>query len=308
VILPSFTFFATGHAVLWSGLRPVFADCDPAAWTIDPVDVERKITDRTAAIIAVHLYGNPCAVEQLEDIAARHKLKLIFDSAHAFGSLRGNRPVGQFGDAEVFSLSPTKLLVAGEGGLISTNDCALARMLRAARNYGDSGSYDPEMLGLSARMTEFNAALGLAGLDILGTKIARHNCIAARYAELLASLPGLRFQHVEPGDVSTYKDYSIQIERAAAQSRDELAAALLEDNIETRKYFYPPLHRQKLYEQYYSHEVQGLPHTEAISSGILSLPIYHSLPDETVDGVALAIRRLLSQPGPLQGGSRCTSS
>src|SRR5712691_11437991 len=126
VILPSFTFFATGHAVLWNGLQPVFADCHPDSWTLNPADVERKITERTCAILAVHLYGNPCDIDGLVRVAAHHNLKLIFDAAHAFGSQYHSRPIGQFGDAEVFSCTPTKLLIAGEGGLVATNDSTLA--------------------------------------------------------------------------------------------------------------------------------------------------------------------------------------
>ena len=212
VILPSFTFFATGHSVVWNGLQPVFADCHPDNWNIDPLSVERLITSRTSAILGVHLYGNPCDVEALSAIATRYGLKLLFDAAHGFGSEYGGRSVGQFGDAEVFSLSPTKLLVAGEGGLVATNDSTLARMIRAARNYGDLGTYDPELLGLSARMSEFGAALALAGLDILDAKIERRNQIARQYTSLLSSLPGLRFPVVRPVDRSTYKDYSIHVD------------------------------------------------------------------------------------------------
>ena len=298
VIVPSFTFFATGHAVVWNGLTPVFADCDPANWTVDPIDVEARITERTSAIIAVHMYGNPCAVEALEKLAARCKLKLIFDAAHAFGSKRGTRPVGQFGDAEVFSLSPTKLLVAGEGGLISTNDTFLNHLLRAARNYGDLGAYDPELIGLNARMPEFNAALGMAGLAILDAKVARHNAIAGHYSELLSSIPGLCFQKVAHDDVCTYKDYSVCVDAGTAGiTRDELACALLAENIETKKYFYPPLHRQKLYRKYCDGG-RGWPHTDSVSETVLSLPIYESLSDETVVRVARAIRRVVqSQTG-----------
>jgi dTDP-4-amino-4,6-dideoxygalactose transaminase len=293
VILPSFTFFATGHALLWNGLEPVFADCDPETWTLDPADVDRKITERTSAVVGVHLYGNPCFTEELEDLAARRSLKLIFDGAHALGSVHRGRPIGQFGDAEVFSLSPTKLLVAGEGGLVTTNDATLARQIRAGRNYGDLGAYDPELLGLSARMPEFNAALGLAGLGILDHKIARHNAIAARYTAALSSTPGLCFQRIRSGDVCTFKDYSVLVDAAEyGRSRDELAVALLGENIETKKYFYPPLHRQNLYRRFDQPRPGGLAQTDLISGSVLSFPIYESLPDETVDAITSAVRRL----------------
>lgn len=295
VILPSFTFFATGHAVLWNGLEPVFGDCDQGSWTIDPVDVEARITERTEAILAVHLYGNPARIDELQRIAKRHGLKLIFDAAHAFGSSYRGSPVGGFGDAEVFSLSPTKLLVAGEGGLVCTNDSTLARLIRAARNYGDAGSYDPELLGLNARMTEFNAAMALAGLDLVDHKVKRHNEIAEQYTNLLARTPGIRFQQVEKDDCSAYKDFSVLVSRAEfGMSRDELGHTLLGEGIPTKKYFYPPLHRQRLFAANGAASHVMLPNTERVSEDVLSLPIYESLPDETVEQIALAIRRLAS--------------
>lgn len=296
VILPSFTFFATGHAVLWNGLTPVFADCDPRSWTVDAADVETKITVRTGAILGVHLYGNAAPVDELQEIARRRGVRLIFDAAHAFGSVYRGSPVGRFGDAEVFSLSPTKLLVAGEGGLVCTNDSTLARLIRAARNYGDAGSYNPELLGLNARMSEFNAALALAGLDLMAHKIERHNHIANRYTKILAGTPGISFQKVRQQDCSVYKDFSILIrEPEFGMSRDEVARALGAQNIATRKYFDPPLHRQRLFA---THDVERslvLPNTEKVSAEVLSLPIYESLPDEIVERIAVAIRCLASR-------------
>jgi dTDP-4-amino-4,6-dideoxygalactose transaminase len=293
VIIPSFTFFATGHAVLWNGLRPVFADCDEETWNVDPIDVERKITEDTSAILAVHLYGNPCKVEALERLASRRHVKLIFDAAHGFGSRHRNRPLGGFGDAEVFSLSPTKLLVAGEGGLVTTNDATLARVIRGMRNYGDLGAYDPEWLGMSARMPEFNAALALAGLPLVERKVARRNWIAKKYTSLLAPLPGLRFQKVLPSNVSTYKDYSIHVSSDAfGMTRDALVEALLAEKIETKKYFFPPLHKQRLYSSFHSVQRGGLARTNFVAGGIVSLPIYEALSDATVEQVAYAIQRL----------------
>ena len=228
--------------------------------------MERKITERTSALLIVHLYGNPANVEALTQIAKRHKLKLIFDGAHAFGSRYRGRPVGQFGDAEVFSLSPTKLLVAGEGGLVTTNDDTLARAIRGMRNYGDTGAYDPEWLGMNARMSEFNAALGLAGLPNVDERVSRRNHIAQMYTDKLASLPGLRFQTVHPQDVNTYKDYSVHVTPATfGLTRDELAAGLLAENIETKKYFYPPMHLQKLYKSFHDSGRNDLKTTEEVT-------------------------------------------
>jgi dTDP-4-amino-4,6-dideoxygalactose transaminase len=293
IIIPSFTFFATGHAARWNGLTPVFADCEPDTWNVDPADVERRISDRTSALLIVHLYGNPANVDALSQIAKRRNLKLIFDGAHAFGSQYRGRPIGQFGDAEVFSLSPTKLLVAGEGGLVTTNDVTLAKAIRGMRNYGDTGSYDPEWLGMNARMSEFNAALGLAGLPDVDERVRRRNQVAQMYTELLSNLPGLRFQSVHPSDVNTYKDYSIHVTPSQfGMNRDELAEGLLAENIETKKYFYPPMHMQKLYRSFHNAGRNDLKTTEEVTGGILSLPIYESLPDSTIETVARAIHRL----------------
>jgi dTDP-4-amino-4,6-dideoxygalactose transaminase len=289
-IVPSFTFFATGHAIRWNELRPVLADCDRRTWNVNLADIESKITPQTSAIVAVHMYGNPNDVQALERLAGRHRLRLIFDAAHAFGSRYRGVPVGRFGDAEVFSLSPTKLLVAGEGGLVATNDALLAQNLRVMRNYGDNGSYDPEWIGLNARMSEFNAALALAGLPLLEAKVARRNEIARLYTARLAGLQGLRFQAVEAEDVHTFKDYSIHVtEEEFGLNRDELAAALLADNIETKKYFYPPLHKQKLYKQFKTVDLAG---TDFVANHILSLPIYEALSNETVERVAESIHRI----------------
>jgi dTDP-4-amino-4,6-dideoxygalactose transaminase len=292
VILPSFTFFATGHAVLWNRLTPVFADSTADSWTLDPDDVERRITERTSAILAVHLYGNPCHIDRLTALASRYKLKLIFDAAHAFGSCWAGRPAGQFGDAEVFSLSPTKLLVAGEGGLVTTNDSVLARRIRAGRNYGDLGDSDPFILGLNARMSEFHAALALTGLPLVDRKVKRHNAIAATYTAMLSGLPGVSFQSVRPQDTHAYKDYSIHLQGDICRlSRSQLAEELYAANIETKKYFSPALHDQKLFRDYAPGD---LPQAERLAKGILSLPIYESLPDTAVERVALAIRTALA--------------
>jgi dTDP-4-amino-4,6-dideoxygalactose transaminase len=244
--------------------------------------------------MAVHLYGNPARIEDLQRIASRHRLRLIFDAAHAFGSSYGGIPIGGFGDVEVFSLSPTKLLTAGEGGLVCTNDATLGRMIRAARNYGDAGDYDPALLGLNARMTEFNAALALAGLALVERKVQRHNEIAEQYTNLLSGLPNIQFQHVDKNDRSAYKDFSILVSEAeCGTSRDEIREALLQEGIPTKRYFYPPLHRQRLFSTKASKNCPALPNTERISAAVLSLPIYESLPAETVERIALKIRGLV---------------
>jgi dTDP-4-amino-4,6-dideoxygalactose transaminase len=290
VILPSFTFHATAHSVVWNGLKPVFADCDPETFCIDPQAIHGLLTPATAAILGVHIFGSPANVTKLEAIAASGKVHLIFDAAHAFGSKADGKHIGNFGTAEIFSFSPTKLLVAGEGGLIATRDATLARRLRAARNYGDAGNYDPELLGLNARMSEFHAALGLRGLDGLDGRVERRNQIRLHYMRRLEQVPGLRFQQIRPGNRSACKDLGVLIDEAEfGCSREWLFDALQKENIEVRRYFCPPVHRQKLFRSLW--DGQPLPVTEGISDRVLNLPIYSSLREEDVDRVCDAVFR-----------------
>ncbi|HXN71251.1 MAG TPA: DegT/DnrJ/EryC1/StrS family aminotransferase [Candidatus Acidoferrales bacterium] len=290
VILPSFTFHASAHSVLWNGLKPVFADCDLETFCIDPRAVKVQISSRTAAIMAVHLFGNPASVAEIQTTASDLGIPLICDAAHAFGSDIDGRRVGTFGAAEVFSFSPTKLLVAGEGGMVATRDADLARKLRAARNYGDSGNYDPELAGLNARMSEFHAALALRGLHGLDARIARRIEIRLHYERRLGAIPGISFQHISPCGSSACKDFAVLVnEGAFGQSRDWLVDALETENIQVRRYFWPPVHRQKLYCDIW--DKRPLPVTDRISSSILNLPIYSTLSDGQVDKVCDAVLR-----------------
>ena len=294
VIVPSFTFFATGEAILWNGLTPVFADCQADTWNIDPNDVTHRITPVTSAIIGVHMYGNPVDVRNLQSVAKDARVKLIYDSAHALGSSVVGKSVGGFGDAEVFSLTPTKTLIAGEGGLITTNDAALAHRLRAARNYGDLGAYNPVLCGLNARMSEFNAALALTGLSAVDAKIKRHNQIAQEYQRVLAGIPGVIFQTVRPRSVSTYKDFSIQLNgNICGVTAQDLCNELKRRGIPTKRYFYPPLHKQKIFNGLHTRFDRPLFVTECISDGVVSLPIYESLTNEQVRVIGLTIRQIL---------------
>ncbi len=292
VIVPSFTFFATAHSLLWNGLEPVLVDCDPQSWNIDPESVRRAIGPGVSAILAVHIYGNPAPAEELTEMARQSGVRLLFDAAHAFGSRREAHSVGAWGEAEVFSLSPTKLLVAGEGGLIATRHRPLAAALRAARNYGDAGDYDCRILGMNARMTEFQAALALAGLPLVDTHVERRNRLARVYEYYLGGEPGITLQKIRPQDRSSRKDFSVVIDAARfGVSRDFLCAALERENIQVRRYFDPPLHRQRLYKQYYEATRDRLQATETISRGVLSLPIFPQMSEQDAARIA---RRLLA--------------
>lgn len=295
IIVPSFTFHATAHAVVWNGLKPVFVDCDPNTYNIDPAEVERSITSKTSAIIGVHIFGNPAAVGDLQKIAKRHGLRLIFDAAHGFGTKHQGINVGGFGDAESFSLSPTKLLTAGEGGIVATNNDEIAEKIRVGRNYGDPGNYDPTFSGLSARLSEFNALLGIESLKMLEKNVARRNKLADIYKKILSDVPGIGFQKIEKGDRSSFKDFSILIDpERFGMTRDRLYDCLIAENIIVKKYFFPPVHMQKAF-AVYRQKAMRIQNTIRISLNSLSLPLYSHMKKQDIKQICAAIKALHSQ-------------
>ena len=291
VVTPSFTFFATAHGLLWNNLRPVFADCDPSSFQIDPASIARVMTPRTSGILAVHMFGAPAPVDELERMAREAGVALIFDGAHALGARWDGASLASRGDAMVYSLSPTKQLTCGEGGLIATRHHALARLLRKARNYGKGDDYDCDILGLNARMSELQAALGRADLRRLPEKIRRRNEIAAIYESRLRGLPGLRLQGTPRGALHARKDFGFVLEQGL--SRDVLGRHLAEHGIDTRPYFYPPLHRQKLYSRFYRPRVEALRATDAVSRNILCIPIHTRMSDADAMRVADTVAELV---------------
>lgn len=273
VVMPSFTFLAAPAAAVWSGLKPVFIDVDPATTNIAPAEVARVITARTAAICGCHTFGNPCDVAGLERVADAHGLPLVIDAAHAFGSRLDGRPVGSGGAAQVFSLSPTKLLVAGEGGIVATDCEWLATWVRAGREYGHDGSYDPLFAGLNGRMPELSAALAVASLKLLDLVAADRTAIAAAYRRRLEELPGIGFMEPAPTAEPSYKDFSITLDPLLlGATRDAVRRALTDRGIETRCYFDPPCHRQTAFRQFHDPR-RPLPITERLASRSLTLPM-----------------------------------
>lgn len=291
VIVPSFTFMATVSALVWNGLRPVFVDVDPGTTNLDPDAVEVAITPRTSAIVAIHNFGNPAHIDALQALADRHGIKLIFDAAHGFGALYKGVPVGRQGAAQVFSLSPTKLLVAGEGGVVATNDDSLADKVRIGREYGNSGRYDTALPGLNARMPEINALLGLSSLKRLENAAESRNETAEIFHEGLGGFPGIHFQVVETGNRNSYKDFSITIDaRDFGLNRDQLAVALSEENVDTRKYYQPPVHRQTAYQRF--SDGSSLPNTDWLAENSLSIPIWTNMRYDIAMGICEAIQRV----------------
>jgi dTDP-4-amino-4,6-dideoxygalactose transaminase len=283
--MPSFTFSASGHAVRWNARLPQFVECDPSTFQVDIAAATEHLDD-AAAVLATHVFGAPCDPEQLVRRAHARGVPVVFDAAHALGALAGGRAIGSFGDAEVFSLTPTKVLVAGEGGLVATNDGALAKSLRIGRDYGNPGDYDTRFVGLNARMSEFHAAMALESLEMLDDTLAGRRKLAALYTDLLADVPGIHCQEIRAGDTSTYKDFTIAVDATFGVDRDTLVAALTAEGIETRNYFDPPVHRQQAYADI---DVPPLPVTEAVAAGVVSLPIFNALTEDHVMRIADAI-------------------
>jgi dTDP-4-amino-4,6-dideoxygalactose transaminase len=291
VIVPSFTFQATAHAVSWNGLRPAFADIDPQTLTLSATAAARATGMRTSAILATHTYGTPADVDGLTEAARQSGVRLFFDAAHAFGSRHGDRPVGGFGDAEVFSLTPTKPVVAGEGGIVATNDDELAARVRRLRDYGKEDDYDVRVIGLNARLSELHATVALASLRGLDERIERRNELANGYRRALSGVPGISFPSVRPGDRSTYKDFTVLVDRGVfGLDAPTLAEALAAEGVETRRYYSPPVHRTTAYRAVANGT--RLPVTDQAAERVLTLPLWVGMKAGDAGRVAEAIERI----------------
>ena len=285
VILPSFTYSSTGHVLLWNNLKPVFADINPETFNLDPTDIARKINKNTSAIMAVHCFGNPADISAIQTIARRHRLKVIYDAAHAFGSRYHGRSVATYGDASIFSFTPTKVITTAEGGIITVKDKNLIPKIKLGRYNGDSFNRQEEFLGITARLSEFNAILGLENLKTFSKNLKRRLKLINYYKQKLSPLPGLSFQKIDPQDFSVYKDMVVII-NAGRKTRDIVLTCLHQNNIEAKTYFYPPLHHKKVYRQYRS----PLPQTDWVANRIISLPLYSSMPLKEIDKVCRVIK------------------
>lgn len=287
IVLPSFTFMATAMAAVWAGLKPVFADIDPLTWCLSPAAAEAALTADTALVAPVHIFGNPADTEAFAALGQRRDLAIVYDAAHGFGALRDGAPVGRQGLAQVFSTSPTKLLITGEGGVVATDDDALAERVVVGREYGNPGTYDPLFVGLNARLPEVSALLGLKGLALLDREADKRNALAAVYRELLGALPGVGFQSIRPQDRSSFKDFSVRIQAAEfGLTRDQVAAALAAEGIDTRAYYVPPVHRSQAFATLGPAFEDRLPETAALCDEVLTLPDYGLLAAELVERVA----------------------
>ncbi len=280
VITTPFSFASTAHAIVRSGLEPVFGDIRESDYTLDAEKIESLITERTSAILPVHVYGNLCDAERIEEIAGRHHLKVIYDAAHAFGEEIGGRSVADLGDASMFSFHATKVFHSIEGGAVSFRDPALAPRLYQLKNFGITGYETVESVGANGKMNEFQAAMGICNLRHLDENIARRRALAARYRERLGETAGIRLCREDPAVRRNYA-YMPVVFDGYRKSRDQVFAELAERDIHARKYFYPCINSYDCYRGRFNEN--DTPVAARISRQVLTLPLYADLEPETVD-------------------------
>ena len=293
VIVPSYTFVATAHALHWQGITPVFADIDPHTHNLDPAAVRRMITPRTTGIIGVHLWGRAAPVEELQAIADEHGLQLMFDAAHAFGCSHAGQMIGNFGRAEVLSFHATKFFNTFEGGAVVTNDDELAETMRLMRNFGFAGFDNVIHPGTNGKMIEVCAAMGLTNLDYMDTVIEANRRNYHAYREALSGLPGVRVIEFDEARRNNYQYVIIEVGEDCPASRDQLIAALHAENVLARKYFWPGCHRMKPYRELYPHAGLVLTNTEAVADRVIVLPTGTMVSPSEIGTIAAVVSQVI---------------
>jgi dTDP-4-amino-4,6-dideoxygalactose transaminase len=296
IILPSFTFIATAHALLAENITPVFCDIDPTTHNLDASKVEPLITERTSAILGVHLWGRFCDVQRLRAIALRKNLKLLFDAAHAFGSYLPDKLATTSGDVDVFSFHATKIVSSFEGGAVITAHDEVAAKLRLMRNFGFAGYDNVVQWGLNAKMPEISAAMALTALDALPQLISHHQQLYETYRSALEHLPGVSTIRHDADRHPNYRYVVLDIDAGrAALTRDELLAVLQKENILARRYFWPGCHRASPYRELDPEAYLSLPHTEALVERVLVLPTGETIGTDDVNKTCAIIRSAFAQ-------------
>jgi dTDP-4-amino-4,6-dideoxygalactose transaminase len=297
VIVPSWTFVATAHALYWQGITPVFADIDPTTHNLDPSAVRRMITSRTTGIIGVHLWGRAAPVRELQEIADEHALTLMFDAAHAFGCTYQGETIGRFGACEVLSFHATKAFNTFEGGAVVTNDDELAGAMRLMRNFGFSGYDNVIHPGTNGKMVEVCAAMGLVNLDSHESVVATNRRNYEAYRQALADISGVSLLPYDPAEQNSYHYVVVEIAANCPARRDDIVAALHAENILARKYFWPGVHKMLPYRDLFPHANLMLSKTEQVAESIIILPSGTTLPDDAISTIADIIRVCISSMG-----------
>jgi dTDP-4-amino-4,6-dideoxygalactose transaminase len=294
VILPSYTFVATAHALQWQRITPVFADVDPRTYNVSPSAIEKLITPKTTGIIGVHVWGRPCETDAIEAIGRKYNLKVMYDAAHAFGCSHRGKMIGGFGACEVFSFHATKFLNSFEGGAIVTNDDVLADKVRLMRNFGFI-DYDRVIYeGVNGKMTEVCAAMGLTSLESIDQIISVNRANWEAYRKELQGLPGISVILYDPANHNNYHYVVVEVNSDRAPlNRDELVRVLHAEKVLARKYFWPGCHRMEPYLSLQPHASILLPETEKVAARILLLPTGQAVNAETVASIGRIIRTAL---------------
>lgn len=294
VILPSYTFVATAHALQWQGITPVFADMDAATHNINPAIIERLITPRTTGIVGVHVWGRACDTEAIERIAAKHRLKVMYDASHGFGCSRKGQMLGNFGCCEVFSFHATKFINSFEGGVVATNDGDLAHQMRMMTNFGFTGYDRVDYLGINGKMNEVCAAMGLTNLEAMDAIIEVNKSNYLAYCKELGSLPGISVISYDPAERNNYQYVVIEVDPdISLRNRDEIVQALHAEKIFARKYFWPGCHRMEPYRSLQPNAALLLSETERVAARVIVLPTGQTVNEETVARVCGIIRRVV---------------
>ena len=284
VITTPFTFVSTTHSIVRNGLNPVFCDIKRSDFTIDPEKIESLITKNTVAIMPVHVYGNICEVEAIDDIARRHGIKVIYDGAHAFAEKYKGVGIGNFGDATMFSFHATKVFNSIEGGAISYRDEAYKKPLHELKNFGIHGPEHVYSIGGNAKLDEFRAAMGICNLRRLDHCMEKRKAVYEKYNSRLMGVKGLKLCETNPNATKNYAYYPVVFEpEVFGKTRDEVHDILIEHDIHTRKYFYPAINELDVYRNVYNSTNTPIAHE--ISLNILTLPIYEDLALEDVDRI-----------------------
>ncbi len=284
VITTPFTFASTTQAIVRNGLTPVFCDVDPIDFTMDVTKIEALITEKTSAIMPVHVYGNICNVEEIERIAAKHNLKVIYDAAHVFGTKYKGRGIGSFGDVSCFSFHATKVFNSVEGGCACYHDETFGAELFKLKNFGISSPEVVDCVGANAKMNEFCAAMGLCNLRHVDGEIAKRKAVVERYRSRLEGIEGVQLSPIQEGVESNYAYFPVIFDEAVfGANRDQVMEALAKEGIGARKYFYPLTNTFACYGGKY--DVTETPVALRLSENVLTLPLYADLSAEDVDRI-----------------------
>lgn len=289
VITTPFTFASTTHAIVRNGLTPVFCDINPIDYTIDVTKIESLITDKTTAIVPVHVYGHVCNVEEIEKIAKKYDLKVIYDAAHVFGVRYKDKGIGDFGDASMFSFHATKVYHTIEGGAVCYHNEELGRELYKLRDFGIKDAETIDGVGSNAKMNEFVAAMGLCTLRYVDEEIAKRKRVVECYREKLSGIEGLQLPPIQENVKSNYAYFPIVIhEKQFGVTRNEVLSKLADNNIYARKYFYPLTNAFDAYHGRF--DTNATPNALHISKRVLTIPLYSELSLVDAERIASIIR------------------